>query len=43
MWVLVSAILLFAKDQGCANTWVDLIHFDILLSYVATCHKGKLL
>ena len=34
MWALVSAILLFAKDQGCANTWVDLIHFDILLSFM---------
>ena len=34
MWALVSAILLFAKDQGCANAWADLIHFDILLSFM---------
>ena len=34
MWALVSAILLFAKEQGCANTQIDLIQFDILLSFM---------
>ena len=43
MWAFVSAVLLFAKDQGCANAWVDLIHWHITVFYVATCHKGKLL
>ena len=34
MWALLSAVLLFAKDQGVLTPWVDLIHFDILLSFM---------